>query len=373
MGLGPAGTVTLAEAREKAKQARKQLVEGVDPIAKKRADKAAKAVEAAKTMTFRQCAEAYIAGNSAAWENAKHGAQWTASLKTYVYPKIGALPVAAIDTGLVLSCIEPIWTTKTETASRVRGRIEMVLDWAGVRKYRAGDNPARWDGHLQHVLPAKGDIAKPVNQPALAYDKLPAFMATLHQHEGVPARALEFTILTAARTGAVLGATWSEIDFNDKVWNVPASRAGTKTDKPRRIPLSDRAIELLRALPTEKDNPHVFIGGKAGGGLWDMAMSELLKAMAAPSSTPGRLATVHGFRSTFKDWVSETTSYPNFVSEAALWHTIADKVEAAYRRGDLFNKRRRLMAEWATYCRSVSARTTSTDAKVVVPIRGQAS
>ena len=228
--------------------------------------------------------------------------------------------------------------------------------------------PARWTGHLDNVLPARGSIQKVAHHPAVAYAVLPDFMAALRERKSVSARALEFLILCAARTGAVIGATRDEIDFEQKIWSVPPARAESKIsgDEPRRIPLCDRAIEILKALPHEQGNPYLFIGGLAGCGLSNMAMSELMKDMAFASTTPGRLAVPHGFRSTFKDWVSETTSYPSFVSEAALWHAVADKVEAAYRRGDLFNKRRKLMADWAKYC---AAPKRSGDGDVVVPIR----
>jgi integrase len=243
--------------------------------------------------------------------------------------------VAAIDTGLVLKCIEPIWQQKTETASRVRGRIESVLDWATVRGYRTGDNPARWKGHLAEVLPARSQIQKPNHHAALPFAEVPEFVAALTKREGVAARALEFTILTAARTGEVIGARWEEIDTAAKLWTVPAGRI--KGGREHRVPLSDRVLDVLRALPTERGNDFVFIGP-------NMALAAVLKRMARDDIT------VHGFRSTFRDWAAERTNYPNHVVEMALAHVVGNKVEAAYRRGDLFDKRRRLMGEWARYC-----------------------
>ena len=294
MGLGSVHDFSLDEARERARKARQQLKDGIDPLDARRADKAARALEAAKTMSFRQCAEAYIAANRGAWKNAKHGGQWTNTLLTYVYPHIGNLPAAAIDTGLVLKCIEPIWKDKTETASRVRGRIESILDWAGVRGYRTGDNPARWRGHLEHVLPAKSKVAKPTHHAALPYAELPAFMAELRTREGVAARALEFTILTAARTGEVIGARWSEIDLDQKQWTIPANRI--KGGREHRVPLAPQAIKLLESAYREDGNDFLFIGAQSGAGLSNMSMTQLLKRMHRDDIT------VHGFRSCFMDF-----------------------------------------------------------------------
>jgi integrase len=314
-------------------------------------------------MTFKECTEAYFKGVEDGWRNAKHRSQFMSSLVTYVFPHLGALPITDIDVGLVLKVLEQeiptkdsnsrttFWRARPETASRVRGRIEKVLSWATVRGYRSGDNPARWQGFLSTQLTPRGKQFAPVkHHAALPFDEIPAFMRELGRREGVAARALEFLILTAARTGAVIGATWSEIDLTTKVWTVPPDRAGTKIngDKPRRVPLSDCAIRILKALPFEDGNPHVFIGLRHRAGLSNMAMAQQLKRMGRSDIT------VHGFRSSFKDWVSERTNYPNHVSEAALWHSVADRVEAAYRRGDLFEKRRRLMQEWARYCASPS-------------------
>jgi integrase len=364
MGLGPLADFSLKEARARARQNRQLLADGIDPLEQKKTDKAARAAAAAKTISFEQAAQAYFDQNERKWKNAKHRKQFLSTLQEYAYPKIGRLPVADIDTGAVLRVLEQkheshpdrsLWQAIPATTSRLRGRIENVLDWCGTRGYRkAGDNPARWTGHLDNVLPSREEIQKTVHHPALPYADVPIFMAALRARKGVSARALEFLVLTAARTGAVIGATHDEIDLEQKVWTVPPGRAESKIsgDGARRIPLCDRAIEILKALPRESNNPFVFIGGKPGCGLGSTAMSDVMTDLAFASTTPGRLAVVHGLRSTFKDWTSENTSYPNHVSESALWHVVADKVEAAYRRGDLFEKRRRLMRAWADYCSS---------------------
>ena len=313
----------------------------MDPLDARKAQRAAQALEAARTITFEAAAQAYFDAHERSWKNAKHRAQFVSTLQTYAYPKIGKLPVASIDVGLVLKVIEPIWQDKTETANRVRGRIEAVLDWSTVRGYRAGDNPARWKGYIENVLPPRGKIQKRVHHAALPFADLPEFMAALSQRDGVAARALEFTILTAARTGEVIGATWDEIDLKEKTWTVPAGRM--KASKEHRVPLSGRALEILQAAPREKNNRYVFIGPRKGG-LSNMAMAAVLGRMGRDDIT------VHGFRSTFRDWAAERTNYPNHVVEMALAHIVGDKVEAAYRRGDLFAKRARLMTDWAKFC-----------------------
>jgi integrase len=346
MGLGPLHTISLKRARELARQGRELLLAGIDPLEARRAAKAERALAAARQMTFKQCAHAYFDMNADRWRNAKHRSQFISTLKHYVFPVIGDLPVAAIDVGLVLNILEPIWKTKPETASRVRSRIETVLNWATVRNYRSGDNPARWRGFLSTQLSPRGNGFAPVKHlPAMPFAELPAFMEELRRRPSVPARALEFLILTAARSGAVIGAKWEEINIVEKVWTVPPDRVGAKIggDAPRRVPLSSPALELLLALPREANNPHVFIGQKPGSPLAHSALRKVLQQLARKD------VTVHGFRSTFKDWVSERTNYPNHVSEAALWHVVADKVEAAYRRGDLFEKRGTLMADWARF------------------------
>jgi integrase len=359
MGLGPVDDFTLDEARERARRARQLLQDGIDPIDARQTERAKQKAEAAradaKNITFQECAEKYFKFHSPKWNNAKHSAQFLSTLKMYAYPVLAKLPVAAIDKALVLRAIEPIWYTKTETASRVRGRIESVLDFAKTRGYRSGDNPAAWQGNLVHALPARNTIAKVEHHAALPFVDIPAFMADLVSREGIAARALEFAILNAARTGEVIGARWSEIDLEGKVWTIPAGRM--KAKKEHRVPLSGKALQILKALPREEE--FVFPGGRKNSAISNMAMAELLKRM-------GRLdITVHGFRSTFRDWAAETTHYPNHVVEQALAHVIGDKVEAAYRRGDLFEKRRKLMAEWAGYC----ARPAMAGKSNVTPMR----
>jgi integrase len=342
MGLGPLHTVSLAEAREAALACRKLRREGGDPIEARRAGRAQIRLDAAKAMTFRQCAEAYIAAHKPGWKNPKHAAQWPSTLFVYVYPIFGSLPVQTIDTVLVTKAIEPIWTEKPETAGRVRGRIEVILDWAATRGYRDGENPARWRGHLENLLPRKTKVRQVVHHAALPYDELPAFMAQLREQTPIAARALEFTILTAGRTGEVLAATAQEI--KDRVWTVPAGRM--KGGKEHRVPLAAPALAIVEQPTSETADAGKFLfpGLKRGRPLSDMAMLKLLAR-----SGRGDL-TVHGFRSTFRDWAAERTNFPREVIEMALAHAIDSKVEAAYRRGDLFQKRRQLMDAWAAFC-----------------------
>ena len=282
-----------------------------------------------------------MASHGAGWTNPKHRQQWKNTLVTYAYPSFGGLSVAAVETGLVLKALEPIWIEKPETAGRVRGRIEAVLDWAKARGYRDGENPARWRGHLDKLLPNRRKVRRVRNHPAMPYVELPVFMRDLRARDSMSARALEFTILCAARTGEVIGARWPEVELAEKVWMIPAERM--KTGKEHRVPLSDRSVELLEALPRESE--FVFMGGRAGKPLSNMAMLELIRGMK-----PGSGYVPHGFRSTFRDWAAECSSHPDYVVEMALAHTISSKVERAYRRGDLFDKRGRLMADWADYC-----------------------
>jgi integrase len=348
MGLGALNTFSLDEARERARKARQQLQDGIDPLEALRDVRAKRALDAAKALTFEQAARQYFDTHEKKWRSNKHRQQFLNTLVAYAFPKIGRLPVASIDTGLVLKVIEPHWQSKTVTMSRVRNRIESVLDWATVRGYRTGDNPARWKGHLSEALPAV--IAKPKHHEALPFAELPEFFTTLRTRKGVGLAALEFLILTAARTGEVIGAKWDEFDLNGKVWTVPSGRI--KGGREHRVPLSDRTLEILRSLPREDDNPFVFIGSKKRMGLSPTATHLILK------STGRDDITVHGFRSTFRDWASEKTAYPNHVIEMALAHAIGNKVEASYRRGDLFEKRKRLMADWAKYCLTPPAKTT---------------
>jgi integrase len=347
MGLGDFDLVSLKDARKKRDAAYGLAVDGVDPIEERKTRKAEQAAEKAKALTFKECAEGYIAAHESGWKSAKHADQWTATLETYAYPIIGSLPVQMIETTHVMKILEPIWKTKTETASRVRGRIEKVLDRAKALKLRKGENPAAWRGHLDQLLPAKSQVTPVEHHPALPYAELPAFMAKLRAKEGVSARALEFTILTVARTGDTIGATRPEINQAEKLWTVPAARVKGKRGARKRdhvVPLTKQAVAALEAVPVEGD--FIFPGGKEGVGLSNAAMSELLKGMGYSPD----VATVHGFRSTFKDWCSDLTAYPNEMSEMAMAHTVDDKVEAAYRRGDMREKRRRLMADWAAYC-----------------------
>jgi integrase len=341
MGLGSIDTLTLKEARERARECRKALLDGLDPIEVRRARRQQAAVEAARGKTFRACAEAYIKAHAASWTNPRHAAQWPATLDAYVYPAIGALPVAAIDTGLVVKCLEPIWTERPVTAKRVRGRIESVLDWAKARGYRHGENPARWRGHLKNLLPLRTKRGGVNHHAALPYAELPEFMATLRGYGDISARALEFTILTAARTGEVVGAKWSEFDFEAKLWTLPGER--TKSGRAHIVPLSDRAVEIVRGLPAIVGTDFLFLGTRDDKPLNDKAMLQKMRVLR-----PG--VTVHGFRSTFRDWAGDRTNYPRDIVEASLAHAIEDETEAAYRRSTAVEKRRRLMADWSRYC-----------------------
>jgi integrase len=342
MGLGPLSLYSLAEARRIAVDARRLVAQGIDPIEQRRSDRAAKAIADAKAMTFKACAEAYIASHQAGWRNPKHAAQWPSTLETYAYPAMGELPVAAVDVGLVMKAVEPIWTAKPETASRVRGRIEAVLDWATARGYRQGENPARWKGHLENLLPQKSKVARVEHHAALPYGDLATFIAALRQEDGVAARALEFAILTAARTGEVIGATWAEIDLEARVWAVPAERM--KAAREHRVPLSKPACAILAQMQAVRQNEYVFPGGRVGRPMSNMGMLMLLRRMGRGDLT------AHGFRSAFSDWCAEKTNFPSEVREMALAHAVGDKVEAAYRRGDLFEKRRQLADAWARFC-----------------------
>jgi integrase len=323
MGLGPVALISLAEARDRAWRARRQLLDGHDPIEARRAERAEKRAAEFSQITFEQCATDFIALHRASWRNDKHAAQWSSTLATYAFPVIGAVGIGVVDTPLLLKVLRPIWNEKTDTATRLRGRIEKILDWARVSGHRSGENPARWKGH-----------------PAMPYSDIPAFMCELRARKGVSALALEFLILTATRTGEVIHMKRGEIDFKSAIWTVPASR--TKSGREHRVPLSQRAIELLAPSKNAQDGACVFSGARAEP-LSNMAMLELLRGMR-----PG--LTVHGFRSTFKDWAAETTAHENIVTEMALAHAVGDEVEAAYRRGDLFAKRKKLMDDWTAYC-----------------------
>ena len=339
MGLGGFPDVTLAGARDAARAARAKVKDGIDPIADARALRSALKADQAAARTFKFCALAYLDTHEAGWRNAKHAQQWRNTLETYAYPFIGSVLVRDVALPQVLAVLEPIWTTKTETASRLRGRLESVLDWATVRGYRAGPNPARWKGHLDTVLPAPTTVAKAGHHAALPVGSISKFMQALRAQAGMGARALEFTILTAVRSGETRGALWSEVDEDLATWTIPAERM--KAKKEHRVPLSSAALEIIRALPRAEGADLVFASPR-GGALSDMSLSAVLRRMKVD-------AVPHGFRSTFRDWCSERTNYPREVAEMALAHTIGDKVEAAYRRGDLFDKRRRMMADWAGF------------------------
>lgn len=343
LGLGSAELVPLAEARERAIAARRQIEQGIDPIDHRRAARAEAAGLAG--MTFEAVARKYIDAHRAGWKSVKHADQWGATLAAYAFPVIGALAVGAVDTGHVTRILEPLWRGKTETASRVRGRIESVLDYASARGWRTGENPARWRGHLDHLLPARAKVRRVEHHPAVPRQRIGAVMARLRESSGVGAAVLKFAILTAARSGEARGAVWSEIDLDAATWTVPAARM--KGGRDHRVPLSDAALAVLRAMRPLRDAAHgdlVFPGARRGRPLSDVALAKALAAAGGGDATP------HGCRSTFRDWCAEATGYPREVAEAALAHVNRDRVEAAYARTDHFDRRRRLMAEWAAFC-----------------------
>lgn len=370
IGLGPAAgadAISLSSARDFASALRLKVKAGIDPI-EERQRETADAIAAAQAaqiagITFKSAAETYIAANEGSWRNAKHRQQWRNTLATYVYPVIGELPVAQVATAHVLQILEPIWKDKPETASRVRGRLESILDNAKAREYRQGENPARWRGHLAQILPARKRLSRG-HHKALPYEEVPQFMAGLRKRDATAALALEFAILTAARTGEVIGATWKEVDLDRAVWTIPAGRM--KAGREHRVPLSVRVMEILETVKP-LGGSWLFSGeprraGEARSQLSGMAMTMLLRRMKVD-------ATVHGFRSSFRDWAAERTGYSHEVCEMALAHAIVNKAEAAYRRGDLFEKRRRLMVDWATHC----ANASNEDSAIIAPIRGSAA
>jgi len=358
MGLGSFPTVGLSDARERARQARLKRFDGIDPLVAKREARAAVAAAVARDLIFRTIAEQYIEEQRPGWKSPKHAGQWLSTLKTYVFPHVGRLPVAAITDDHIIAILRPIWTTKTETASRVRGRVETILDYAKVKKLRSGENPARWKGHLDHIFPSREQVAPVQHHKALPYADLPGFMTALRRKNSLSARALELTILAAVRTSDTIEALRDEIDREARAWTIPAARLKGKRGAERRdhvIPLCDRALEIIDALPSGSG---YLVRHDDGAPLSDMAMLELLQGMGF-----GEDLTVHGFRSTFKDWASEMTAHPNEMSEMALAHTVSNKVEAAYRRGDMREKRRRLMADWANFAAS-RARSSSTKSRL---------
>ena len=353
MGLGATHTISLQEARKKALDARKQLVDGINPLLAKKHAQIAVALENAKMMTFDQCAEAYIAAHKASWKNAKHTSQWTNTLATYASPVFGQQPIAEIDTALVVKCLAPIWEKKTETASRLRGRIESVLGWATTSGYRSGENPARWKGHLDNLLANISKSSRSKHHPSLPWQHISKFIIAIRAREGMSARAIEFTILTACRSGEVRGAKWSEFDLDDRVWTIPAERM--KAHREHQVPLSEATLKLLVSIP--RDNELVFAGTK-GQILSDMSMTAVIRRMNADDQSiwvdsDGNRITVHGFRSTFRMWAAETTAYPREVAEHALAHQLPDAVERAYQRGTQFAKRVALMSDWSYYCAPV--------------------
>jgi integrase len=346
LGLGSAIAVPLKRARELAAQARQLRAEGIDPIERRRHDRMAEKIATAKVTTFAECATQYIAAHEVSWKNRKHAAQWTSTLRTYVFPRLGEVPVHVINTDLIMNVLMAIWATKPETASRVRGRIEIILDWATVRELRQGDNPARWRGHLEHLLPRPSRVRERRHFAALPFAEAPVFMAQLRRRKGISARALEFTILTAARTSEAIGARWDEFDLTPgrAMRTIPSNRM--KAGVEHRVPLAPEVVDLLRDLYSRRENEFVFPGARTGRALSNMALLKMLALMGRDDLT------THGFRSSFTDWAHETTDFPDAVIDMALAHKVGDKVQQAYRRGDLFEKRRKLMEAWATYCAS---------------------
>jgi len=358
VGLGAYPAVTLAKAHEKAREMREQVAQGVDPLQERRRAVQRLKASQASAMTFAQCAAAFVKAHAPTWRNAKHRQQWENTLSTYAHPVLGGLNVADIDTPHVVAVLEGIWITKTETAVRLRGRIEQVLDWATVQGLREGLNPARWRGHLDKLLAKPKKVAKAGHHAALPYERMGGFMEALHGVNGMGALALEFTILTAARSGEVRGMRWGELDLGAGVWVVPADRM--KAGREHRVPLTPQALELLQRVPRLTETDVVF-WGRDGQPLSDMSLSAVLRRLGIAST----VATVHGFRSTFRDWAAERTAYPREVAEAALAHTNGDKVEAAYLRSDLFDKRRQLMQAWAEFCTTPSASMSAGEGRVV--------
>lgn len=356
LGLGGFPTVTLSQARDKAREARAKIEAGIDPVEERKAAKAQLIAAQRRGLTFADAVDKALAAKLDAFRNAKHRQQWENTLATYATPELGRMLVQDIDTQDVLRVLQPIWMDKTETAKRLRGRIEAVLSWATVSGHRKGDNPARWAGNLKELLPAPSKIAKDGNHPALALDDTPRWFAALQAREGFGARALEFAALTATRSQEVRGATWNEIDLDKALWVIPGARM--KMGKEHRIPLSPRAEAMLEALPQLEGNPLVFPAAR-GGQLSDMTLSATMKRMHETDITQGgagfvdrtskRPAVPHGLRSTFRDWVAEQTAYTGDMAEVALAHKISNTVEASYRRGDMIEKRRRMMADWAAY------------------------
>jgi len=348
MGLGPLHTISLAEARVHATECRKQKLAGFDPIEARNEERAKLKEQATNSKTFEQCCEGYISAHKDGWKNEKHAEQWSSTLKAYAYPTLKSRYVHTITTNDIVGVLEPIWKTKTETASRVRGRLESILDWAKVKGYRKGENPARWRGHLDNLLPKRSKVQKVRHYAALPYAEVPAFYKQLDAETNLSAQALQFVILTATRTSETIAAAWREINLDEKLWVIPADRI--KGGKDHRVPLSEPVLAILQRLKKAQKRggleaaEYVFSNGELDGHISNMSMLQLLSRLERTDLT------VHGFRSTFRDWAAEKTHYPREVAEMALAHVISDKVEAAYRRGDLFEKRKGLMTDWACYC-----------------------
>ena len=356
IGLGGFPAVTLAQARDKAREARDKIERGIDPVEDRKAAKAALTAAQRRGLTFADATDRYLAAKLDAFKNAKHRQQWANTLETYAKPDLGPMLVQDIAVQDVLRVLQPLWADKTETASRLRGRIESVLSWATVAGHRTGDNPARWSGNLKELLPAPSKVATEGNQPALTLDDAPRWFAALRDREGFGARAVEFLALTATRSQEIRGAAWDEIDLDKALWIIPAARM--KMDREHRIPLSGAAVALLQALPRLEGNPLVFPAAR-GGQLSDMTLSAAMKRLHEADIAAGgagfvdrvskRPAVPHGLRSTFRDWVAERTTYPGDMAEVALAHRISNAVEASYRRGDMIEKRRKMMSDWAGY------------------------
>lgn len=338
-GLGSADTMTLAQARAARDDEQAMIRKGVDPVAARRAEREQGLADRVRAITFGDCAAGYIRAHEASWKSAVHRQQWRNTLETYVHPIIGRLPVRDIDTALAMRVLEPVWSRIPESASRIRGRCECIIDWAKAREYRSGENPFRWRGHLDKLLPTKTKVRKVEHHAAMSYSDVPDFMERLRERQAIAARALEVLIHVAGRTGEVLGVRWEEINFTTKVWTVPPSRM--KSGKEHRVPLSSAAMAVIERMAAIRSSDFIFPGLR--GPLSNMALLTLLGRMGYDDLT------AHGFRSSFRDWAAELTSYPSEVVEMALAHVVGNKVEAAYRRGDLFEKRRRLMDAWADY------------------------
>lgn len=361
MGLGGVATFSLAEARERARAARQLVQDGRDPIEARREALAERVAGEARQVKFRDAAAMYIDAHEPGWRNAKHAYQWRQSLEAFANPIIGDMHVSAVQTAEVMRVLGPIWKTKNETAQRVRGRIENILDWCKVQGSRSGENPARWKGHLDKLLPKPSKVAPGENHPALPWQQMPAFMQALRQRSGVSARALEFIVLTAARSGEARGARWKEVDLDARVWHVPADRM--KAGRAHDVPLSDAVVELLSELRVDDADGLIF-KGRGGKLLSDMSVLAVIRRMNEPEliwkDIDGRPALVHGMRATFRMWAAEATNFPRDVAEHALAHQLPDRVEAAYQRSTVFKKRGALMAEWATYCTTNPALTSET-------------